>query len=68
MEIIWSEASPTEFKRKGGAARALVMKPKLLLLDDEPTVGMTRKEKDEMVKLLLNINSLSGLGVTILLI
>jgi len=58
---------PYGIQKKVGLARALVMKPKMLLLD-EPTAGMTRKEKEEMMNVLLNINSLSGLGVTILLI
>jgi branched-chain amino acid transport system ATP-binding protein len=51
-------------QKKIGLARALVMQPKLLLLD-EPMAGMTTKEKEEMVNLIMNINKL---GVTIVLV
>jgi branched-chain amino acid transport system ATP-binding protein len=55
---------PYGIQKKIGLARALVMQPKLLLLD-EPTAGMTAKEKEDMVRLLIEINDL---GVTIFLI
>jgi len=51
-------------QKKVGLARALVMQPKLLLLD-EPMAGMTTKEKEEMVTLIMSINKL---GVTIVLV
>jgi branched-chain amino acid transport system ATP-binding protein len=51
-------------QKKVGLARALVMQPKLLLLD-EPMAGMTTKEKEEMVSLIMSINKL---GVTIVLV
>jgi len=51
-------------QKKVGLARALVLQPKLLLLD-EPMAGMTTKEKEEMVSLIMNINKL---GVTIVLV
>jgi branched-chain amino acid transport system ATP-binding protein len=51
-------------QKKVGLARALVLQPKLLLLD-EPMAGMTTKEKEETVSLVMNINKL---GVTIVLV
>jgi branched-chain amino acid transport system ATP-binding protein len=55
---------PYGIQKKVGLARALVMQPKLLLLDELMT-GMTAKEKEDMVGLIRDIN---GLGVTIVLI
>jgi branched-chain amino acid transport system ATP-binding protein len=55
---------PYGMQKKVGLARALVMQPKLLLLD-EPVAGMTAEEKEEMMRCILEINKL---GVTIILI
>jgi len=46
-------------------ARALALKPKLLLLD-EPMAGMNLEEKEDMARFVLDINE--EWGVTILLI
>jgi branched-chain amino acid transport system ATP-binding protein len=51
-------------QKKVGLARALIMQPKLLLLD-EPMAGLTAGEKEEMVRLIMSINKL---GVTIVLV
>ena len=55
---------PYGMQKKVGLARALVMRPKLLLLD-EPMAGMTAEEKEEMMRCILEINKV---GVTIILI
>lgn len=55
---------PYGIQKKVGLARALVLQPKLLLLD-EPMAGMTAKEKEDMMVLIKNINRL---GITIVLI
>ena len=46
-------------------ARALVSKPELLILD-EPTAALDSKSRDELMKLIKNINS--NIGITIILI
>lgn len=52
-------------QKKIELARALAMKPRLLLLD-EPMAGMTLTEKEDMAKYILYINRI--MGVTIVMI
>jgi branched-chain amino acid transport system ATP-binding protein len=55
---------PYGVRRRVEVARALAVDPKLLLLD-EPTAGMTRKESDEIGELIRSVNAS---GVTVLLV
>lgn len=55
---------PYGLMRKLEIARALATEPKLLLLD-EPSAGMNKKESEEIVKL---INDINHAGATVLLI
>lgn len=56
---------PYGIQKRVELARALVMRPKLLLLD-EPVGGMNREEKEDMARFILNVKDLWG--TTILLI
>ena len=56
---------PYGIQKRVELARALVMRPKLLLLD-EPVAGMNREEKEDMARFILNVKELWG--TTILLI
>lgn len=55
---------PFGFQRRLEIARALSLRPRLLLLD-EPAAGLTKGEVDELIEL---IRALADAGVTILLI
>jgi ABC-type branched-subunit amino acid transport system ATPase component len=55
---------PYGLRRRVEVARALATEPRLLLLD-EPTAGMTRKESDDVGELIRGINAE---GVTVLLV
>ncbi len=48
------EELPYGLQKRVELARALVMRPKLLLLD-EPVAGMNREEKDEMARFILDV-------------
>jgi branched-chain amino acid transport system ATP-binding protein len=56
---------PYGIQKRVELARALVMRPKLLLLD-EPVAGMNREEKEDMARFILEVKELWG--TTILLI
>jgi len=56
---------PYGLQKRVELARALAMKPKILLLD-EPTTGMNLEETEDMVRYILDINE--EWGVTIVLI
>ena len=55
---------PFGFQRKLEIARALAIRPKLLLLD-EPAAGLTKSEITELIDL---IKTLAGSGITVLII
>ncbi len=55
---------PYGIRRRVEVARALAVEPRLLLLD-EPTAGMTRKESDDIADLIRSVNEA---GVTVLLV
>ncbi|MGE3329210.1 MAG: ABC transporter ATP-binding protein [Acidimicrobiia bacterium] len=55
---------PYGVRRRVEIARALAVEPTMLLLD-EPTAGMTRKESDEIGELIRSVNAE---GVTVLLV
>ena len=56
---------PYGFQKRVELARALAMKPKLLLLD-EPMAGMNLEETEDMARFILDINQ--EWGVTVVLI
>ena len=58
-------ALPYTDERRVGIARALVMKPKFVLLD-EPAAGMSDLECDELMKLVIEIRSRFGCGVVLI--
>jgi branched-chain amino acid transport system ATP-binding protein len=59
-----ASALPYGVRRRVEIARALAVEPKMLLLD-EPTAGMTRKESDDIGELIKTVNAA---GVTVLLV
>lgn len=68
MEAVRKEpvgALPYGLQKRVELARALAMEPRLLLLD-EPTIGMNREEKEDMVRFMLDVRA--ELGATILII
>ena len=59
------EELPYGLQKRVELARALVMRPRLLLLD-EPVAGMNREEKEDMARFVLDVRV--RLGTTVLLI
>jgi branched-chain amino acid transport system ATP-binding protein len=58
-------ALPYGLQKRVELARALAMRPKLLMLD-EPVAGMNREEKEEMARFILDVQE--EWGVTVILI
>jgi len=56
------ESLPIGVAKQVGVARALCMKPKLLLLD-EPSSGMNREEKENFARFLLRIKHTLGISM-----
>ena len=58
-------ALPYGLQKRVELARALAMRPKLLLLD-EPVAGMNREEKEDMARYILDVKAEWGLTVLII--
>jgi branched-chain amino acid transport system ATP-binding protein len=53
---------PYGFQKRVELARALAMRPEVLLLD-EPMAGMNLEETEDMARFIINVNSLWGVSI-----